>query len=149
MITIEILKNTETTTTKFNDYENAIEFLKKQKQNETNDAFLKVIQNNVSLKNYLAENTDYILCLGEQRYSSYKGMTEEYSSGFCETDFYNDLEKAGVKLNDEENEIITEFGFSCMFEDSEESCPVIYTFYAEFNEDFTTYKIQVDERDNY
>ena len=149
MITIEILKNKETTTKKFNDYDTAIEFLRKQKQYETNDAFLKVIQNNVSLKNYLAETNDYKLCIGEQRYSSYKGMTEEYSSGFCETDFYYDLEKAGVKLNDEENEIITKFGFSCMFEDSEESCPVIYTFYAKFNEDFTSYEIDVDERDNY
>ena len=101
------------------------------------------------LKNYLAENCNYRLCLGEQRYSSYKGMTEEFSSGFWETDFYYDLEEAGVKLNDKEKEIITDFGFSCMYEDSEESHPVIYTFYAKFNEDFTSYEIQVDEQDNY
>ena len=149
MITIEILKNAETTTKQFNDYDTAIEFLEQQKQNETENAFLNVIQDNVWLKNYLAENCNYRLCLGEQRYSSYKGMTEEFSSGFWETDFYYDLEEAGVKLNDKEKEIITDFGFSCMYEDSEESHPVIYTFYAKFNEDFTSYEIQVDEQDNY
>ena len=149
MITIEILKGVETSTKQFNDYGSAIDFLEQQKQNEMDDAFLNVVQNNKALKNYLAENCDYRMCVGEQRYSSYKGMTEEYSSSFCESDFYYDLVDAGVKLNDKEEDIIDDFGYSCMYEDGEESHPVIYTFYAKFNEDFASYEIQVDERDNY
>ena len=149
MIIIEILKNAETTIKQFSDYGTAIEFLKQQKQNETENAFLNVIQNNDALKNYLAEECNYRLCLGEQRYSSYKGMTEEYSLSFNDSDFYYDLVDTGVKLNDKEEDIINDFGYSCMYQDSEESHPVIYTFYAKFNEDFTSYEIQVDEQDNY
>lgn len=148
-ITVEILKGVETKIKQFNDYDVAVEFLQKCKRDENSDTFLNIIQNNDSLKKYLAEHCDYRMCVGEQRYSSYKGMTEEYSASFDETDFYYDLEKAKIKLSSQEIDVITDFGYSCMYDDGDVSRPTIYTFYAAFNKDFTSYEVMIDDRDNY
>lgn len=148
-ITVEILKGVETKTKQFNDYDVAVEFLQKCKQDENSDAFLNIIQNNDTVKKYLAEHCDYRMCVGEQIYSSYKGMTEEYSESFDETDFYYDLEKAKIKLSSQEIDVITDFGYSCMYDDGDVSSPTIYTFYAVFNKDFTSYEVVVEDRDNY
>lgn len=127
----------------FDNINDAQEYLNGLHNNSVTTDFIKKINEEEEIQNYLKAN-DYMLPLGTFWSSSYKGMTETYEDEYVEEAEYSQYYKSVYPLITAESAAL----FHSVYDDTPHSYPTIDKYSAKISEDFSSLAIIVKSEDN-